>query len=103
MKALLSIVLLFVVSANTTRKSQETETVKATFLEYVDETYYFQDKDDFSIEFQQISKEILEAFNLNDDSQKGKSFVINYETDTEEDEEGVDIQINIIVGLKLVE
>ena len=103
MKALLSIVLLFVVSANTMKKNQETETVKATFVEYVDETYYFQDKDDFSIEFQQINKDILELYNLNDDSQKGKSFVITYETDTEEDEEGDDIQINIIVGLKLVE
>ena len=103
MKALLSIVFLFVISANTSQKNQETETIKATFVEYVDDTYYFTDKDEYSVEFQQIKKEVLDTYNLKDDSQKGKTFVITYETDTEEDEEGDDIQVNIIIGLKLAQ
>lgn len=103
MKALLSIIFLFALTASTPLKIQETETLKATFVEYVEDTYYFLDKDDYSVEFQQIKKEVLDSYNLKDDSLKGKTFVITYETDTEEDEEGDDIQINIITGLKLMD
>ncbi len=103
MKALLSILILFTVSVLSTQKNQETETLKATFVEYVDDTYYFTDKDDYSYEFQQINKEVLDTYNLKDDTYKGKNFVITYETDTEEDDEGDDILINIITGLKLTD
>lgn len=103
MKAVFSLVFLFTLSILSLQIVQETETIKATFIEYADETYYFTDKDDYSLEFQRIKKSVLDTYNLKDDSFKGKSFVITFETDTEKDEEGDDIRISIITGLKLAD
>ncbi len=90
-------------SMATTVVAQETETVKATFNEYSEGTYYFTDSNDFSIEFEHISKEVLSQFNLAGEEFKGKLFQITYEVDAEEDEDGDTIAVNTIVGLKLVE
>lgn len=103
MKSILFILCLFALAIYTTQNYQETDTLKATFVEYVNETYYFMDKDDYSHEFQQIKKNVLDTYNLRDDSFKGKRFVITYHTDTEEDEEGDHILITIITGLKIQE
>ena len=102
MKTLLSIFFLFTLTVQSLQNKQETETAEATFIEFADDTYYFTDNNDYSYEFQQINEDILNTYNLNDDSQKGKTFLITYDTDTEEDEEGDDVQIKIIIGLKLV-
>ena len=103
MKSILFILCLFGLAIFTTQNYQETERLRATFVEYVNDTYYFTDKDDYSHEFQQIEKDVLDTYNLKDDSFKGKRFVITYHTDTAEDEEGDDIMIAIITGLKIQE
>ena len=100
MKTLL--VFLFTI-ASMASTNQETETIKATFKEYADGTYYFIDKDGYSNEFEHIKKEVLANYDLSTDEFEGKLFVISYETDTEEDDDGDDILIKIIVDLKLVE
>ena len=103
MKALLSIIFLFVLTVQSLQNSQETETLEATFSEYVDDTYYFNDEDDNLHEFQQIEESVLDIYNLKEDLYKGESFVITYKTDTEQDEEGDDFFVNIITELKLKE
>ena len=90
-------------SMATTVVAQETETVKATFNEYSEGIYYFTDSDDFTMEFEHISQEVLSQFNLAGEEFKGKLFQITYQADTEEDEEGDSIAVNTITGLKLVE
>lgn len=90
-------------SMATTVVAQETETIKATFIEYSEGTYYFTDSDDFSIEFEHISKDVLSQFDLAGDEFKEKLFQITYQADTEEDEEGDSIEVKTIVGLKLAE
>jgi hypothetical protein len=79
------------------------EKVKATFNEHLDGIYYFTDKDGYAMEFAQIQEDVLVQFDLLGEAFKGKVFMITYTTDTEEDEEGDEISINIIVGLKLAE
>ena len=103
MKALLSIMFLFVLTFQSLQYNQETETLEATFVEYADDTYYFTDKDDDSHEFQQINKSVLDTYYLKDDLYKGKNFVITYKTETEQDEEGDDFFVDIITGLELKE
>lgn len=102
MKTLL--VLLFAItSMSTTVPTQETETVKATFTEYTDGIYYFKDKNDYSMEFENIEEKVLVQYDLKGGELKGKVFMISYTTDTEEDEEGDEIGINTIIGLKIAE
>ena len=103
MKALLSIVFLFVLTVQNSPNNQETETLEATFVEYADDIYHFTDEEDYAHEFQQINKSVLDTYNLKDDVYKGKSFIITYETDTQEDEEGDELFINTIIGLELKE
>lgn len=90
-------------SMATTVVAQESETINATFNEYSDGIYYFTDSDDFSMEFEHISKDVLSQFDLAGHEFKEKLFQITYEADTEEDEEGDSIEVKTIVGLKLVE
>ena len=61
------------------------------------------DKDGYTMEFAQTEKDVLAQFDLLGEAYKGKVFMITYTTDTEEDEEGDEISINIIVGMKLAE
>lgn len=103
MKSILFILCLFAAAIYTTQNYQETETLKATFVEYANDMYYFTDKDDYSHEFQKIEKNVLDIYNLKEDSYKGKRFVITYATDTEEDKEGDNLMITIITGLQLQE
>ena len=79
------------------------EKVKATFNEHLDGIYYFTDKDGYAMEFAQTQEDVLAQFDLLGEAFKGKVFMITYTTDTEEDEEGDEISINIIVGMKLAE
>lgn len=90
-------------SMTTTEVAQETETIKATFNEYSEGSYYFTDSDDFSMEFEHIEKGVLSQFDLAGEEFKGKLFQITYQADTEEDEDGDSIAVNTITGLKLVE
>lgn len=97
----LFVFLFAITSMVTTAVAQET--VKATFNEHLDGIYYFTDKDGYAMEFAQTEKDVLAQFDLLGEAFKGKVFMISYTTDTEEDEEGEDVAINIIVGLKLTE
>lgn len=97
----LFVFLIAITSMATTVVAQDT--VKATFNEHLDGIYYFTDKDGYAMEFAQTQKDVLAQFDLLGEAYKGKVFIITYTTDTEEDEDGDEISINIIVGLKLVE
>ncbi len=97
----LFVFLIAITSMATTAVAQET--VKATFNEHLDGIYYFTDIDGYAMEFAQAEKDVLAQFDLLGETFKGKVFMISYTTDTEEDEEGEDVAINIIVGLKLTE
>lgn len=99
----LFVFLIATLALSTATVAQEAETVKATFNEYSEGTYYFTDSDDFSIEFEYISKEVQSQFNLAEEKFKGKLFLITYEVDTEDDEDGDSIAVNTIIGLKLSE
>ncbi|MGB5666562.1 MAG: hypothetical protein WBM53_06930 [Maribacter sp.] len=92
-----------IITVATTEKSQETETIKATFTEYIDEIYYFTDSEGYTIEFNDVLNEVLVKYDLADEQFKGKLFIVTYETDTEMDEEGDDMATNTIIDLKLVE
>ncbi len=103
MKALLSIVFLFVLTVQSSPNSQETETLEATFAKYEDDIYHFTDEEDYAHEFHQINKSVLDTYNLKDAMYEGKSFIITYESESKEDEEGDDFFVNTITGLKLKE
>ena len=100
MKALI-VFFVAITSMSTMAVAQEAETVKATFDEHLDGIYYFTDKDGYSLEFAHIEQEVLAQFDLFGEEHKGRVFMITYTSDTEEDEEGDEIAINNIVGLKL--
>ncbi len=102
MKTLI-VFLVAITSMSTLTVAQESETIKATFNEHLEGIYYFTDKDGYVMEFAQTQKDVLAQFDLLGEGFKGKVFMITYTTDTEEDEEGDEISINIIVGLKLTE
>ena len=102
MKTLL-ILLFAITSLATTEKSQETEKVNATYTEYEDGIYFFTDSDGYSIEFNNVSDEVLKKYDLYNDEYIGKLFIVTYQSDTEMDEEGDDVASNTIIDLKLVE
>ena len=96
-------VLLITLTSLTTMMSQETETVKATFNEYADGIYHFTDKDDYSMEFEYVEQGVLAQFNLSGEQFKGKLFIVTFQADIEEDQDGEEIAVNTIVSLKLAE
>lgn len=96
-------VLLVALSSMTTLMSQETETVKATFNEYADGIYHFTDKDSYSMEFEYVEQDVLAQFDLSGEAFKGKLFIVTYQADSEEDQDGEAILVNTIIGLKLAE
>lgn len=97
-------ILLFTIGLlTTTEKIQETETMKATFTEFADGIYYFTDSNDYVNEFEYIKKDILAKYDLLTDEFKGKLFIITYETDAEEDEQGDEIVTSTIIDLELAE
>ncbi|MGJ8732578.1 hypothetical protein [Cellulophaga fucicola] len=98
----LSIVLFALATAVTSLVS--TETVTATYAGFENEVYQFTAEDGSTLEFQGASAEALGQHDLSDDSLKGKTFVITYESETIIDEETEEeITTNIIVGLELQE
>jgi len=104
MKSLLCILFLCAVTVNTLQYTQDTETLRATFKEYSEATYYFMDTEGYAQEFQHIKKEVLDLYNLKDvNTYNDKTFTITYTTDTEEDEDGDDIYVSTITALKLIE
>lgn len=101
MKTLL--VFFVMLTSMTTMMSQEIDTVKATFNEYADGTYHFTDKDSYSMEFEYVEESVLAQFNLAGEEFKGKLFIVTFQSDTEEDQDGEEILVNTIIGLKLAE
>ncbi len=100
----LCIVLFTLASVATTTLSQDNETITATYVGYENEVYNFKDKDDVMHEFQGLKTEAQEKHNLTDETLKGKSFKITFETLTTIDEESEEeITSKIILDLELLE
>ncbi|WBU89092.1 hypothetical protein [Cellulophaga omnivescoria] len=98
----LSIVLFALATAVTTLVS--TESVTATYDGFENETYQFSDEDGATLEFQGLSSEALGKYDLTDESFKGKTFIITYESETVvDDETEEEITTNIITDLELQE
>ena len=97
------LVFLIAITSTETREAQKTEIVKATFNKHLKGIHYFTDKDNDSIEFAHIEKEVLAKFDLLREESKGEIFMITYTADIEDDKEDNSIIINTIVGLKSVE
>ena len=83
--------------------AQGKDTLEATFETVEDGTYYFVDADGFSHGFDEIADEVLKLYNLMEPRYQGKTFVITFDSDVEDDDEGEDIMVLRIIGLRLVE
>lgn len=99
----LCITLLLLVSGLNTSVIQESEKVNATFEGLENGIYFFTDTDGFSIEFEHISQEALDSFDLSDDTYMGKMFTVTYTSDTELDEMDEEIVVNTIMALHMVQ
>lgn len=103
MKTLFAILFTIGTIFTSSENNQAKEKIKATFIGYADGIYNFTDENDYTIEFEHIQKPVLARYDLSTDEFKGKLFIITYETDLEEDEEGDEISTNIIIDLELIE
>ena len=83
--------------------NQEKITVKATFDEYDDETYYFTDENEGSYEFQKVDVVASKKFDLKDVQFKGKKFEATYMIETDLDENDDEYTIFVILDLTLIE
>ena len=82
---------------------QESEKMTATFNGIEDGIYSFTDADGFSNEFQNITQEALNSFDLSDDKYKGQLFTITYFSETDIDELDEEILVTTITALKLIQ
>lgn len=98
----LSIILFALATAVTT--SFTTETFTGTYAGFEDEMYVFTTEEGQTMEFDEVSPETLEKYNLSDDTFLSKTFKVTYESVTyindETDEEEVK---NVLVDLELLE
>ncbi|AXG70173.1 hypothetical protein KORDIASMS9_02412 [Kordia sp. SMS9] len=78
-------------------------TVEATYDGYEDGVYYFTDGNDETLEFQEVDKEVLKAYDLMSKKFENRSFNVTYKTVEEEDEEGDSYTMYVITALKLIE
>tara|TARA_R110002049_G_scaffold16732_2_gene66232 strand:- start:814 stop:1131 length:318 start_codon:yes stop_codon:yes gene_type:complete len=101
----LCIALFALASVATTKVSQDTESVTATYVGYEKEMYHFTAEDDTALEFQDVSPEALKKHNLTkDEDLKGKTFTITYKKVTTTDAESKkEIVTKSIVDLELLE
>lgn len=100
MKTILTAVFTLILTAVT---AQEQETIKATFDSFEEGVYYFTDGEGFSNEFDEIDEKVLTTLDLRDSKYLGKVFMVTFVTETETDNEGEDIMVSKITGIKLVE
>lgn len=89
----------FMLFSTANQKVQETETVVATFNGYEDGVFFFTDDNGYSIEFQNLSPEARQQFDLTDDGLIGFLFEVTFNRDTELDEMEDEVVVNNIVGL----
>ena len=102
----LCIALFALASVATTKVSQDTESVTATYVGYEKEMYQqYTAEDDTALEFQDVSPEALKKHNLTkDEDLKGKTFTITYKKVTTTDAESKkEIVTKSIVDLELLE
>lgn len=78
---------------------QETEKMNGTYAGYEDGRYIFTDSDGYKTEFNYISEEVSQKFDLTDEKYIDKQFVITFTIDSEMDEDDEEIQVSTIVGL----
>ena len=79
---------------------QDTSRVSGTYDKHEDGIYYFIGDNGEIYEFNDITEEAEEAFDLMDQALLGKLFSITFTTETEEDDE---MEYNTIVALKILE
>jgi hypothetical protein len=100
MKSIL-VVLFVALSSFGNLNVQETDKMNATFAGYEDGMYVFTDSDGYQSEFNYVSQDVSQQFDLTDKQYVGKQFTITYTVDTEIDEEDEEIQVSTIVGLMM--
>ncbi|WP_282049349.1 hypothetical protein [Maribacter aquivivus] len=97
MKSLL--IVLFVAVSSLTSYGQDTSTMNATYVGYVDGAYVFSDSEGYNAEFTNITDNVANEFDLNSQKFVGKQFTITFIVDTELDEDDEEIQVSTIVEL----
>ncbi|MFX0555231.1 hypothetical protein ACOCEA_00435 [Maribacter sp. CXY002] len=95
------VTLFLIASSITSRYSQETLTMTGTFNHYANEVYVFTDEEGNNVEFQDISSDALDVYDLTDKKFEGMLFQVVYTTDIDEDDE--DLEIFTIESLKKLE
>lgn len=98
----LFISLLAIISLVGLETNQDQITIKATFDEYEDETFYFTYEEETSYEFQEIDPVASNKYDLKDDKFKGKKFEVTYSVKTDLDENDDEYTIYTILDLKQV-
>jgi hypothetical protein len=90
-----------------TRPLQDTETFEGTFDGHEDYGYNFigldEDKQEYTMTFQEIEKAALESFNLDSDDLIGTKFMVTYKTkkETVKDEDGYEEDLETYTILRL--
>ncbi|TVZ16991.1 hypothetical protein [Maribacter sp. MAR_2009_72] len=100
MKSLLTVLFLTLTSL-TSAYSQDAEKMDATFVGYEDDMYVFTDNEGYRVEFNNISKEASQKYDLTDPMYVGKQFILTFTVDTEMDEDDEEIQVSTIVTLMM--
>lgn len=96
----LFVALFMLTTGFTTIAAQDTTDLVATFDFYEDNTYYFVDKEGYTITFTQIADDV--DYDLTSEDFVGKVFTISYYSDTEIDALDEEIAVNTITALKLL-
>ncbi|TDT47154.1 hypothetical protein CLV90_1226 [Maribacter spongiicola] len=97
MKSIL--IVLFVAVSSLTTFGQDTSTMNGTYEGYINGAYVFSDNEGNTAEFNDITDDVANEFDLNSQKFVGKQFTITFIVDSELDEDDEEIQVSTIVEL----
>lgn len=97
MKSIL--IVLFVAVSSLTTFGQDTSTMNGTYEGYINGAYVFSDNEGSTAEFNNITDDVANEFDLNGQKFVGKQFTITFIVDSELDEDDEEIQVSTIVEL----
>ncbi|TCK66914.1 hypothetical protein DFQ05_2200 [Winogradskyella wandonensis] len=80
----------------------EVFTLEATFIEYEDETFYFEDKDEKQYAFSSQNEVSKNQFDLTKGDFANKKFKIKYVVETEMDDDDEEYEVFKIISLELL-
>lgn len=80
----------------------EVFTLEATFIEYEDDTFYFEDKDEKQYAFSSQNEDSKKQFDLTKIDFEDKKFKIKYVVETEVDDEDEEYEVFKIISLELL-